>query len=97
MIYTYLLKSEIDRSFYVGISEDVDKRLQEHNSGQLKVTSSKKPWNLVYYKEHLDYVEARKHEKWLKKKNRRYKEYLAQLAPPELYLPRLEQRRGDAG
>ena len=29
-----------------------------------------------------DYAQARKHEKWLKKKNRDYKLYLAQLAPP---------------
>ncbi len=33
-------------------------------------------------RDHEDYLEARKHEKWLKKKNRDYKDKLAQLAPP---------------
>jgi len=84
MINTYLIKSEIDSSFYCGITSDVKRRLAEHNQGKLKNTSSKKPWKLVYYKMHTDYQEARKHEKWLKKKNRKYKENLAQLAPPVL-------------
>jgi len=82
MVYTYLIKSEVDGSFYTGISVDLKRRLRDHNTGKLKNTSFKKPWKLVYYKEHVDYSEARKHERWLKKKNRQYKEYLAQLAPP---------------
>jgi putative endonuclease len=82
MIYTYLIKSLVDESFYVGISESPTRRLAEHNSGKLKTTAFKKPWKLVYSKDHIDYNEARKHESWLKKKNRRYKEFLAQLAPP---------------
>jgi len=32
----------------------------------------------------MDYKSARKHEIWLKKKNKIYKNNLAQLAPPEL-------------
>ncbi|PIS07486.1 excinuclease ABC subunit C [Candidatus Berkelbacteria bacterium CG10_big_fil_rev_8_21_14_0_10_43_13] len=83
MIYTYLIKSEKDNNFYTGITEDPEKRLHEHNCGKLKTTSQKRPWKLVYFKEHTNYLEARKHEIWLKKKNRKYKEFLAQLAPPE--------------
>jgi len=78
----YLLKSKIDESFYVGISENPQKRLMEHNSGKLKITSKKKPYTLVYMKEYKDYQSARKHEIWLKKKNMDYKLKLAQLAPP---------------
>jgi len=83
IVYTYLLRSLKDQSFYVGITEDVNKRLNEHNCGKLKTTSIKKPWQIVFYREHNDYISARKHEKWLKKKNRIYKEKLAQLAPPD--------------
>jgi len=76
MISTYLIKSLKDESFYTGISADPFKRLNEHNSGKLKITSLHKPFVLVYFKEHLNYNEARKHEKWLKKKNRDYKSKL---------------------
>ena len=82
--YVYLIQSEIDKSYYVGISEDPKRRLKEHNGGKLKITSKKRPYKIIYTKEYMDYQSARKHEIWLKKKNRIYKDKLAQLAPPEL-------------
>jgi len=39
-------------------------------------------WQLIYKKEHKNYIEARRHEKWLKKKNINYKNNISQLAPP---------------
>ena len=68
----------------MGISDNPTKRLKEHNSGKLKTSSKLKPYVLVYTKEYKNYELARKHEKWLKKKNKDYKEKLAQLAPPEI-------------
>ena len=82
---TYLIKSEKDGSFYTGIASDPIKRLNVHNRGASKTTSRKKPFLLVYVRYHKDYSEARRHEIWLKKKNRDYKNMLAdvaQLAPP---------------
>jgi len=73
MVFTYLLKSLKDGSFYTGISEDPEERVKAHNRGVLKNTAVKRPWKLIYKKSHLSYSEARKHEKWLKKKNRQYK------------------------
>jgi putative endonuclease len=81
-VFTYLIRSLVDGSYYVGISESPIKRLTEHNSGKLKITSGRKPYELVYCREHQNYQEARNNEKWLKKKNRDYKNRLAQLAPP---------------
>lgn len=75
-IFTYLIRSVKDNSFYTGISENPEKRLQEHNRGKLRITALKRPWELIYKKTHLSYSEARKHEKWLKKKNRNYKNNL---------------------
>lgn len=76
-VYTYLLKSEKDSSYYTGITNNTDERLILHNAGRVESTSNKKPWRLVYRKEHADHQEARKHEIWLKKKNRQYKDKLA--------------------
>ena len=76
-VYTYLLQSEKDGSYYTGITENTDARLLLHNGGKVESTSNKRPWRLVYRKEHPNYREARKHEVWLKKKNRQYKDKLA--------------------
>jgi len=86
-IFVYLIKSLKDYNYYCGITENLIKRLGEHNSGKVKITAKRRPFKLVYYKEHVGYQEARRHEKWLKKKNRSYKDKLvaiAQLAPPLL-------------
>ena len=85
MVYTYLLKSLKDGSFYTGITGDINKRLAVHNRGGVKISASKRPYILVFFREHNSYREARKHEIWLKKKNVVYKNRLTevgQLAPP---------------
>lgn len=76
-VYAYLLKSQSDNSYYTGITKDLDLRVGQHNSGAVRSTTKKTPWKLVYQKQHETYLEARKHEKWLKKKNRDYKDKLA--------------------
>ncbi|MBX2965052.1 MAG: GIY-YIG nuclease family protein [Cyclobacteriaceae bacterium] len=48
MVYfVYILQSQVNGSFYKGHTDNLIRRLNEHNSG--KVTYSKKfmPWNLV--------------------------------------------------
>lgn len=83
-VFVYLLRSDLDHSFYAGITYDLISRLKKHNRGEVSSTKRKRPFTLVYTKEHNSYKEARAHEKWLKKKNRDYKVRIAQLAPPEI-------------
>jgi putative endonuclease len=78
-VFIYLIYSLKDESFYTGITTDPHRRLKEHNKGNLPCTASKRPWKLVYTKEHASYEEARKHEKWLKKKNKQYKQHIMRL------------------
>ena len=70
--YVYIIQSEIDNSFYKGFSEDVFKRLLQHNAGESNYTSTKIPWKLVYYEEQPDKKTALIRERNLKKadKNR---------------------------
>jgi len=75
----YLIKSEKDNGFYTGISDNLRRRIKEHNSGKLKITSFRKPFELVWYKFYDNAVEARNHEKWLKKKSKEYKNKLAEI------------------
>ncbi|MEL6968830.1 MAG: GIY-YIG nuclease family protein [Bacteroidota bacterium] len=66
MYYVYVLKSEQQYRFYVGMTQDVDKRLAEHNSGKTKSTKGFRPWLLFFYEEFPDRTQARAREKYLK-------------------------------
>ena len=47
MNYVYILQSIAKPSeFYVGLSQDVDARLNAHNAGQSPHTSKFRPWRL---------------------------------------------------
>ena len=66
MYNVYILKSEIDGRLYKGITNDLRRRLKEHNSGKHKSTKGYKPWKLVYSEEVKDRMEAREREKYFK-------------------------------
>ena len=64
--YLYILQSEKDHGLYVGISEDVSKRLKQHNTGKTFSTRPRRPFKLVYTEEHGSCEAARSREKYLK-------------------------------
>ncbi|MGB3228197.1 MAG: GIY-YIG nuclease family protein [Saprospiraceae bacterium] len=64
--FVYVIKSETHNRFYVGMSEDVVRRLKEHNNGKTKSTKSYKPWLLFFIEAFGSREEARKREKYLK-------------------------------
>ncbi|UOY08908.1 GIY-YIG nuclease family protein [Muricauda sp. SCSIO 64092] len=66
MVFVYVLKSEIDNRLYVGLTQNVEKRLREHNSGKTRSTKGYRPWQLIYVEEYPDRPTARKREKYLK-------------------------------
>jgi len=66
MWYVYVLKSIKDDKLYTGSTNDLRKRLREHNSGQVESTQYRKPFVLVYYEAGLDEHKARIREHYLK-------------------------------
>jgi predicted GIY-YIG superfamily endonuclease len=62
----YVIKSQKNGIRYVGMSQDVARRLEEHNAGKSKFTSGHTPWDLVYEEEAETSIEARAREKYLK-------------------------------
>ena len=64
---TYILQSEQDNSYYIGQTEDIEKRLEYHNKGLSKYTSTKTPWKIVYFEEFETRKEAIQRELFLKK------------------------------
>ena len=55
----YALKSLKDNKCYFGQTEDVIKRLNEHNQGKVKSTKHRRPFMLVGYKTYKTRNEAR--------------------------------------
>ncbi len=66
MFYIYVLKSKKDNSQYIGLSQNTEERLKEHNAGRVKSTKSKRPWKLLYKESFRTHTDARKREKYLK-------------------------------
>ncbi len=73
MYYTYVLKSEKDRRFYTGVTNDLRKRLSEHNKGIVKSTKYRMPLRLIYYEACINKEDAYRRERYLKTgKGKRY-------------------------
>ncbi len=66
MFYVYALKSTTRNYIYVGLSNNLERRINEHNSGYNKTTKPYAPFLLIYQKEYLTRQEARDAEKYLK-------------------------------
>jgi putative endonuclease len=64
--YVYVLRSQVQPRFYIGMTTDFNKRLKQHNSGHTKSTRAYKPWTKVFIEEFDDSVSARNREKYLK-------------------------------
>lgn len=62
MYYLYILKSLKDNKGYTGVTKNIKKRLQYHNTGRVKSTKSRKPFVLVHKEEFKLLSEARKKE-----------------------------------
>ena len=66
MYYVYLLLSEKDGKFYTGSTNDLKRRLNEHNTGKVKSTSKRQPFKLIYYEACINEDDTRRREKYLK-------------------------------
>lgn len=73
MYYVYIIKCS-DDTLYTGYTNDIEERIQTHNSGKgAKYTRGRLPVELQYYEEFGDKSQALKREHEIKKKNRTYK------------------------
>lgn len=66
MYYVYAIISTLNNDLYIGYSDDLKRRLLEHNSGLVQSTRCNKPWKLLYYEAYLNKSYALKQEKRLK-------------------------------
>lgn len=64
--YTYLLQSQKSGRWYIGYTQDLRKRFQEHQKNQAGWTKGRGPFNLIYYEACIDINDAIAREKYLK-------------------------------
>jgi putative endonuclease len=68
MFYLHILKSRKDGNLYIGSTNDLRRRLSEHNDGKSRSTKSRTPFELRYYEAFFTEEDAR-HREWSLKKD----------------------------
>ena len=66
MWWVYLIKSKKEGSLYVGLTKNLRRRLQEHNSGNTFSTKNKGPWEFIYGEVYKSFEDAEEREDNLK-------------------------------
>jgi putative endonuclease len=66
MYYVYILKSQVDGNLCTGYTNDLRRRLSEHNTGLSRATKARRPFKLIYYEAYRSEKDARKREQGLK-------------------------------
>lgn len=64
--YIYVLRSSKDNNFYVGFSEDLKSRFEQHLKGQVESTRDRRPLEIIYSEACLSKKDALHREKYLK-------------------------------
>lgn len=66
MYYVYVIKSLVNGRHYTGSTNDLVRRIEEHNSGQTKYTRLTRPFELIYKEVYNTSLEAKRRERFLK-------------------------------
>ncbi len=67
MFYVYCLESKKYRKTYIGYTDDLKRRFQEHNKGIGGAFTKKNgPWKLIFYEAHSNEQDARLMEQFYK-------------------------------
>uniref|UniRef100_A0A832DFW2 GIY-YIG nuclease family protein n=1 Tax=Ignavibacterium album TaxID=591197 RepID=A0A832DFW2_9BACT len=81
--FVYILYSKEHNKTYVGYSNNLERRLKEHNSGKSEYTKKYLPWKIVYTEEYESEIDARHKEKYYKSAagRRKIKKIIDDLSP----------------
>jgi putative endonuclease len=66
MYYVYVLRSKSSGKHYIGQTDDIKRRLLEHQQGLARYTRGRGPWDLVLVEEYSTRTEAMQREHFLK-------------------------------
>ncbi len=66
VFYTYVIQSKKDGKWYTGFTNNLLRRLKEHNDNKVSSTKGRGHFELIYYEACIDEQDARNREKYLK-------------------------------
>jgi putative endonuclease len=75
----YVIQSQKDKSLYIGYTNDLKRRFEEHNKGLCPSTKDKAPFRIVAYEAYSSEIDARTRERRLKQFKNAYKELLKRI------------------
>ena len=82
--YVYILSNKVDTVLYIGVTNNIERRIKEHKSGLIPgFTQQYNCDKLVYFESYSDINQALDREKQLKKWRREKKEWLIKMHNPE--------------
>lgn len=64
--YTYVLLSKKDKGLYIGYTDNIKRRITEHDKGFADSTRNRRPLELIYFEGYKDKLAAMRREKYLK-------------------------------
>ena len=66
MFYVYILQSLKDNKLYTGFTHNLEKRIAQHNNGEVTSTKPRTPFKLIFYEAYLNEKDALRREDYLK-------------------------------
>ncbi len=66
MFFVYVIRSSRDGNLYIGYTDDLRRRINEHNAGENFSTKPREPFKLIYYEAFLEKHDALAREKFFK-------------------------------
>lgn len=66
MYFVYILKSQSHKALYIGYTNNIGKRIKEHNAGLSPATKRYAPWRPVYLEGYANKEDAKNREEKLK-------------------------------
>lgn len=61
-----MLRSQKDQMFYIGSTNDLERRVQQHQRGEHTSTAKRLPLELIYFEGHRSEDDALRREKYFK-------------------------------
>ncbi len=84
MYYVYIMASDVNGTLYIGMTNDLIRRVDEHRRGRVEgFTTKYGVRQLVQFEEHKRPIDAIKREKQIKKWNRIWKTDVINQSNPE--------------
>ncbi len=83
MWFVYILRSQKDGNKYIGVTEDIKRRLAEHNAGKNFSTKHRRPFELEFYFSFENKLEAFETERKFKRSHGALERAMRKFSIPE--------------